>query len=366
MSPESPTILTPGPVAVPDFILEAIGQPVIHQRSSAFLEFFSQLQAGLRYLFQTEGPVVVLPATGSMAVELTMDSLFAAGQTIAVQANGKFSDRWLDYGQYKGMSAVPMRLPWGEELTTDTLVSVLENFPGIDGLVLTHCETSTGVQIDLEEMALAARQVRPNLTIVVDAISTVGVTPLYMDAWGLDAVVCSAQKGLFNLSGVSFVALSPSALFQLDTPKADDALHLGQYWRHLAQGSFPFTPPTQQLYGVLEALEIIQDQGLPRRWNLSHQMSRFCKAAIQGLGGQLFGEGNSDVLTAFSFGEGDHDEIRAGLLQRGFEVAGGQGPLKGKLMRVGHFGWIGMEEMEGFVEALKAVLEDLGIRDHIG
>ena len=355
MSPETSTILTPGPVAVPDFVLQAIAHPVIHQRSPAFLEFFSELQAGLRYLFQTEGPVVVLPATGSMAVEMTMRSLFNQGQTIAVQANGKFSDRWLDYANYSGIQAVPMRLPWGENLDVDTLVSVIENFPGLDGLVLTHCETSTGVQIDLEEMAFAARQVKPDITIVVDAMSTVGVSPLYMDAWDLDAVVCSSQKGLFNPSGVSFVALSPRVLFQMDSPRADDAMHLGHYWKYLAQGSFPFTPPTQLLYGVLEALERIRQDGLPVRWNLSHEMSRYCKASIQEMGGQLFGDANSDVLTAFSFGEGDQDEIRGELLKRGFELAGGQGALKGKIMRAGHFGWLGMDEMRGFVEALRVV-----------
>ncbi len=359
MSPESPTILTPGPVGVPDFILDAIGQPVIHQRSPAFIEFFAELQKGLRYLFQTEGPVVVLPSTGSMAVEMTMRSLFPPGSQVAIQSNGKFSDRWLQYGEYSGIKTTPLRLPWGENLDLQTLVTVLKSFPNLDGIVLTHCETSTGVQIDLEEMAFAARQIRPDLLIVVDAMSTVGVTPLYMDAWGLDAVVCSSQKGLFNPSGVSFIGLSLRVLFQMDTPKVDDALHLGHYWRYLSQGSFPFTPPTQLLYGVHEALEKIKELGLPQRWNNSHQMSQFLKKAVVEMGGKLFGVANSDVLTAFSFGGGDQDEIRKALLARGFEVAGGQGEFKGKMMRVGHFGWIGMEEMEGFVGALRDVLEEV-------
>lgn len=358
MSPESPTILTPGPVAVPDFILEAIGQPVIHQRSPAFLEFFSELQKGLRYLFQTEGPVIVLPATGSMAVEMTIRSLFPPGTKVAIQSNGKFSERWSNYATYSGIKATPLMLPWGENLDLETLTTVLETFPDLDGIVLTHCETSTGVQIDLEEMVFAARQIRPDLLIVVDAMSTVGVTPLYMDAWDLDAVICSSQKGLFNPSGVSFIALSPRVLFQLDTPKVDDAMHLGHYWRYLAQGSFPFTPPTQLLYGVLEALEKIRELGLPQRWNNSHRMSQYLKKAVVELGGKLFGEANSDVLTALSIGEGDQDEIRASLLERGFEVAGGQGALKGKMMRVGHFGWIGMEEMQGLVGVLGEIINE--------
>lgn len=358
MSPESPIILTPGPVTVPDFVLQAIGQPVVHQRSKAFIEFFSELQAGLRYLFQTEGPVIVLPATGTMAVEMTMKSLFPTGSNIAVQANGKFGDRWLQFANYSGIKAVPIRLPWGENLDKDTITSVLEAFPDLDGIVLTHCETSTGIQIDLEEIVFAIRQVRPDMSIVVDAMSTVGVTPLYMDAWDVDAVICSSQKGLFNPSGVSFVALSMRVLFQMEIPNADDAYHLGHYWRFLSQGSFPFTPPTQLLYGVLEALEKIKEIGLPARWNLSHQMSQYFKTAITELGGRLYGVGNSDVLTAFSFGEVDHDKIRAELLAWGYELAGGQGFLKGKIMRASHFGWIGMEEITGLVSTMKEVLQD--------
>ncbi len=356
MPPKSPTILTPGPVGVPDFILHAICQPVVHQRSPAFKKFFSKLQRGLRYLFQTEGPVVVLPATGSMAVEVTMRSLFTTGSQVAIQSNGKFSDRWSLYASYSGIRVIPMQLPWGENLDIQTFDEVLKSFPNLDGIVLTHCETSTGVQIDLEEMAFAARQVRPDLLIVVDAMSTAGIVPLYTDAWDLDAVVCSSQKGLFNPSGVSFITLSPRVLFQMDLPEAEDAIHLGHYWRCLSQGNFPFTPPTQLLYGVDAALEKIQELGLPQRWNNSHHMSQFFKKAIVEMGGSLFGHANSDVLSAFTLGDSNQDEIRVALLERGFEVAGGQGMLKRKILRVGHFGWVGMEEMQELVDTLGEIV----------
>lgn len=354
MSPENRHILTPGPVHVPDLVFDAMRKPVIHQRSAPFLRFFSELQEGLRYLFQTEGPVFVLPATGSMAVEMTMRSLFQEGQVVAIQSNGKFSDRWLHYGTSLGLQILPLKSTWGESLTLENIQDTLKALPELSGMVLTHCETSTGAQIDLEEMAFAIRQARPDLIIIVDAMSTVGVVPLYTDDWELDAVISSSPKGIFCPAGVAFVAMRSQTTLLLDTPPTEDALHLGHYWRYLSMGSFPFTPPTQMLYGIAAALAYIQEVGLPARWNHSHQLSQYFKREVQALGGKLLGDANSDVLTAFSFGEEeDQDELRAQLYERGYELAGGQGKLAGEILRVGHFGWVDMQQLEGLIATLK-------------
>jgi len=356
MNPESRHILTPGPVHVPDFIFDAMRKPVIHQRSAAFIRFFAELQEGLRYLFQTEGPVFVLPSTGSMAVEMTMRSLFKEKQIVAIQSNGKFSNRWLKYGSSLGLQILPLKSTWGGTLSLKNIQDSLEALPDLSGIVLTHCETSTGAQIDLEEIAFAIRQVRPDLVIIVDAMSTVGTIPLYTDDWELDAVISSSPKGIFCPAGVAFVAMRSQTTLLLDTPPTDDALHLGHYWRYLSMGSFPFTPPTQLLFGIAEALKYIQEVGLPARWNLSHQLSQYCKREIQALGGTLFGDANSDVLTAFSFGEGEQDALRSKLLERGYELAGGQGKLADEIMRVGHFGWVNPEQLQGLIAALKDIL----------
>lgn len=339
MKPKPEIMLTPGPVTVPPFIIEAIAQPVIHHRSTEFRHFFAGLQADLQFLFKTENPVIPLPGSGTMAMEMAMRSFFQPGDQVGILAMGKFSDRWLTYGQEMGLEIVPVRLPWGESLELEVLEGLLAARPNLKGLVLTHCETSTGVQIDLEEIAFVAKDKCPGMLLLVDAMSTVGVLPLYTQDWQLDVVVCSSQKGLFNLSGVAFAALSPLAISMLGIPESDDAMHLGHYWKYLAQGSFPFTPPTQLFYGIRKAVEIIREQRLAHRWNESHRLSKLFKKAVQDLGGSLFGLANCDVVTAFSIGKGDQDEIRLKLKEKGLVLAGGQGQLKGKIMRVGHFGW---------------------------
>ncbi len=354
----APHILTPGPVAVPKFIFEAIQQPVIHQRSPAFIDFFQELQLQLQYLFQTENPVLAFPATGSMAFEMTLQSLLPPQSTVAIAAHGKFSDRWLDFAQHAGYKTIPLRQPWGEAPELGGGLEMLIEIPDLAAVVLTHCETSTGALTDLEEIAFFLKKHRPDLLIIVDAMSTIGVLPYYHDAWQIDASVCSSQKGLFNPSGTAFVALSANAISRLPIPPVDDAYHLGHYWKYLAQGSFPFTPPTQLFYGINRALKEIQHQGLPARWNLSHQMSQRFKKGIEELGGKLVGQSHADSVTAFALGNGNHDEFRAELYRRGYELAGGQGPLKSKIMRVGHFGWVEKEIVEGLLEEIEAMKKE--------
>lgn len=348
----TPQIMTPGPVAVPDFIFEAMRKPVIHQRSAAFIDFFRDFQTGLKYLFQTEAPVLAFPGTGTLAMEMTMHSLLPMGGLVAIASHGKFSERWVDFGKSMGLEVLPVQQTWGDAMTVDENLDLLLQLPQLQALVLTHCETSTGALTDLEEVAFACRQRRPDVLLLVDAMSTIGVLPYYHDAWQIDATVCSSQKGLFNPSGTAFVALSERAIAQLAIPPADDAFHLGQYWKYLFQGSFPFTPPTQLFYGIEKALVEIKSQGLPFRWNRSHQMSQRFKKGLRELGGSLFGKSNSDAVTAFSLGQGDQDELRDELLNMGFELAGGQGPLKGKIMRVGHFGWTEAEVVDQLLDAI--------------
>lgn len=353
---DSPAILTPGPVAVPGFILEAIGKPVIHQRSAAFMDFFGALQADLQYFFQTSNPVLTLTGSGSFAVECAMRSFFKAGDQVAVVAMGKFSQRWLTYGKAIGLEVIPMQIPWGETLSPEAALELAKAFPGIKGMVLTHCETSTGVAIDLEEISFALKQYRPELLLVVDAMSTVGALPLYMNAWQLDVVVTSAQKALFNPAGTAFVALSAWAVANLEIPASDDALHLGHYWKYLSQGSFPFTPPTQLLYGVARALQEVRREGLPARWNRCQQLSRLFKEGVESMGGELFGLSNAHNMTAFSFGKHEQDQLRADLFAAGFELAGGQEGLKNKIMRIGHFGWVDEAVHKGCLAALEKLI----------
>lgn len=358
VNPMAPLILNPGPVAVPRYVIDAIGQPVVHQRSSAFEEMFNQLQGDLQYVFQTSHPVLAMPGTGTFGVESAIFSLFRPGDQVAIPAMGKFSQRWVAFAIQLGLDVVPLGVTWGHAFTLAHVQQVLAEYPQLKGWVLTHVETSTGVAIDLEEIAFAIRQAAPQQLIVVDAICSVGIQPLYMDAWGLDVVVAASQKGFLNPAGTVYVAVSPLAANSLRYPEAADYRDLGHYYRYLLHGSYPFTPPTQLFYGVQAALGRIREETLPVLWNRTHAMSRYFKRAIVDMGGSVFGEGNADALTVVSFGRQGHDRIRESLvLRHGIETADGQDQLQDLVIRVGHFGPVTLADMEACITALKLEVE---------
>ena len=351
--------MVPGPVSVPDYVMQAIARPVIHQRSGAFRDFFLNLQEGLKYVFQTTHPVLCLNGSGTFGVQAAMLSLFRPGDKVAIPAMGKFSQRWAAFALEIGLEAVPLGITWGHDFTVAHVQAVLDEYPDLAGWVLTHCETSTGVAIDLEEISATIRAARPDQLIIVDAISTVGIQPIYTDAWDLDVVVSASQKGFLNPAGTCFASVSPRAEGRLAMAEGDEFWHFSHYLRHLRKGDYPFTPPTQMLYGIQAAVERMRTETLPVTWNRHHQLSQHCKRRLQELGIDLFGSANADALTAFSFGRVNHDTVRARLEKDfGIELASGQGHLSDVIIRIGHFGIHGMPELERCLQALQTIAPD--------
>lgn len=353
-------LLNPGPVGVPKFVTDAIAQPVIHQRTAAFGKFFEDFQKDLQYVFQTENPVIAMPGSGTFGVESAMFSLFKPGDQVAIPAMGKFSQRWAAFGMHLGLEVVPLGVTWGHAFTNAYVERVLDEYPNLAGWVLTHVETSTGVAIDLEEIAATIKARAPQQLLLVDAICSVGIQAIYTDAWQLDAVVAASQKGFVNPAGTVFVAVGPQAALKLTYPEAADYRDLGHYYRYLLQGDYPFTPPVQMFYGVSAALKQKRLDTMPVVWNRTHAMSRYFKAEIAAMGGTVFGVGNADALTVFSFGRHSHDQIREALaVQFQLETAGGQDQLQDVVIRVGHFGDLTMDDMKACIEALKSITKAL-------
>jgi aspartate aminotransferase-like enzyme len=352
--------MVPGPVEPPRFVMEAVLKPVVHQRSTEFRSFFSELQEDLKYVFQTSNPVICLLGSGTFAVELAMRSLFSTGDEVAIPAMGKFSERWAGTALEMGLNAVPMGITWGHGLSVQHVEYVLEEYPNLKGWVLTHCETSTGVSIDLEGIAAIIREKAPHQLIVVDAVSTLAVQPLYSDSWNLDVVVAASQKGLLNPAGTSFMSLSPRARLAMQPAESESYLDLSRYLQFLEDSDYPFTPPTQLFYGIHAALKSIRSQGLPAVWNHTHQLSRVCKSRIPTMGADLFGLSNSDALTVFSLGRLDHSMVRSRLLNEyGIELAGGQGRMADLIIRIGHFGAHGLPELNRALDALEKLIPTL-------
>jgi aspartate aminotransferase-like enzyme len=333
-------ILTPGPVAIPDFVQKAIAKPVIPHRTAEFEEIYADILGGLKYLFQTEkGVTGTLIASGTGGMEILIKSLFREKEEVLVVSNGKFSQRWADFGKIEQLGGENLQKAWGEVATKEEILQQLDRMTSPRGLVLTHCETSTGAILDLEEIAYAVKSQFPDVLIVVDGITSVGAQAFYFDDWQIDAALVASQKALMNPAGTVAYALSEVAQDRLQATDPGDYLNLYNYVQWAAQNSYPFTPPVNLLYGVQAALQYIQHESLPAIWNRTQASARMFRAGLVATYcNTLLQEHASESLTAF-FPEGKSSQaLLAALKAQGFWLSGGQGPLKGKILRISHMG----------------------------
>lgn len=350
-------LLTPGPVEVPTFVMEAISRPVIHHRSAAFREFYSNIRNGLQYLFQTDGFTGTIIGSGTFGVEAAIYSLFRPHNRIAIVDNGKFSRRWVNYGSLRDLEIIHLVAEWGEAITKEEILEGIHHMPTLKGIVLTHCETSTGAVIDLEEIALAIRNVYPDILIVVDGITTVGAIPFYADEWQIDCAIVASQKALMNPTGTCAFHLSERAIRHLAPTHNSDFINLYNYYEPGLSNEYPYTAPTQLLYGIEAVLDHFRQTGLPAIWNEVHHAASTFRKGIERLGGKLMASNPSDSLTAFQFPEHDNEAIRQMLMRDfDFHLAGGQGPFRGKIMRASHMAGVTAETMEILLEKLALCL----------
>lgn len=351
-------LLTPGPVDVPEFVLQAISQSVIPHRSAEFESFYEAMLHRLRYLFQSEGKVCTMIGSGTGGVEAAMYSLFPPGSEVLIVSMGKFSRRWADYGREMGLRIHEIVKEWGETVKMKELLDYLEQHPNIIGCVLTHCETSTGVIIDLEEIAFAVKQRFPTHLILVDAITTVGAVPFYFDKWKVDLAVTASQKSLMNPAGVVCFALSAHAVNYLRPTHSSDYRNLHNYVSFAEKNNYPYTPPVQLLYGVNAALSYIQEKTLPFIWNQTHISSQIFKKGVQLLGANLFAELPSDSLTSFFFETVSAPELKEYLEKEAqIVLSGGQAHLKGKILRISHMGLSTDDKMRLALQAISEFLK---------
>lgn len=353
----TPFLLTPGPVTVPDFVLDAMRRPVMHHRDAPFKDFFQGLQARLRKLFVTESLTGIFAGSGTYGVELVMRSLLHRGERVLVLNLGKFSERWARYGQLMGLQVLEVQAPWGKSISLKQVQTIAQDQSNLGGVVITHSETSTGAMIDLEEMAFVLRRAHPDILILADAITSVGAMPYYHDDWGIDATIVASQKALINPAGLVAYALSSRAEARLWPTFGGDFANLSNYAAHARQGSFPFTPPLTLMYGLDAALAHIEAETLPVIWQRVHDSARTFRQGLAELGGEIRPEMPSGSLTAFTLPHTDLNQLKQRLAeQHGLLLAGGQGEWKGEVLRVSHMGEADASMMQRLLMAMNEVL----------
>lgn len=362
-------LATPGPVAVPERVNAAMSRPLLHHRGEPFLKLFREVRAGLREVFQTEQEVLVLAGTGTAAMEAAIANTLSPGEQALVVRGGRFGARWAEICHAFSVDAVSIDVEWGRAVEPERLRECFERHPDARALLVQASETSTGVFHPIEELARITRE-RDERLLVVDGISAVGVHELPMDAWGIDVLISGSQKSWLLPPGLSFVALSEQARRALDRcSQPRYYLDLRKQLESQARNQTPFSAPVAMITGLRESLEILREQGLATALRRHEIRARMARAAVRALELELLvSDSPSFACTAVRVPEGlDVEQLLQRLEQRyGVILAGGQGPLAGRIFRIGHMGDLDELDLVAVIAALELALLDLGYPAKLG
>jgi aspartate aminotransferase-like enzyme len=355
----------PGPTPVPAEILKEMAQPLINHRGPEFSAILRRVTARLRYFFQTSSPVLTFAASGTGGQEAAVANLFSPGDHVVAITIGSFGDRQATIAERFGLDVTRIAFPWGEAADPTTVETRLKSLAPYRAVLITHNETSTGVTNDLERLAQLIRRLSPDTLIVVDAVSSLGCIPLEMDAWDIDVVFTSSQKGWMTPPGLMMIAASSRAW------EANKNARLPRFYfdwelarKYLEKWEHPTTPPVSLFYALDLALEKMLEVGRGAIFERHQRIGDYVRWRAKEMGLRLLADHQnaSNTVTAVLTPEGiDTKELLKTLREEDHVVfAGGQQQLEGKIFRVGHLGFFEEVDLVQAMDSMEMRLRSLG------
>ncbi len=364
----------PGPTNVPDRVLRAIDQPVIDHRGPEFAELGLTVLSGLRDVFQTKGHVIVYPSSGTGAIEAALVNTLSPGDRVVIFETGQFSNIWRQIGERLGLEIDYVPGNWRRGASSLELEARLspESGHAVKAVVVVHNETSTGVASRIPELRRVMNRLRHPALLLVDAISSLGSIEYRMDEWEVDVTVCGSQKGLMVPPGLGFNAISGKALAANKSAKLPRS-----YWdwqdmlKNNQAGFFPYTPATNLLFGLREALKMMQEEGFANIFRRHIRHGEATRAAVRAWGLEIVCEEPmeySNSMTGVFTPEGhDADRLRKVILDNfDMSLGAGLGKLAGKAFRIGHLGSFNDLMLAGTLSGVEMGLRLAGIPHNEG
>ncbi|KQW18393.1 serine--glyoxylate aminotransferase [Afipia sp. Root123D2] len=364
----------PGPSNVPDRVLRAMDMPTIDHRGPEFAEMAFGILENCKAIFRTKGPVIIYPASGTGAWEAAIVNTLSPGDKVLMTETGQFSTLWKNLaGRLQvDVEVIPGDWRHGASATEIEARLVADKQHAIKAVMVVHNETSTGVTSHIPEVRKAIDRAKHPALFMVDTISSLGSIVYEHDAWGVDVTVAGSQKGLMLPPGLSFNAVSDKALAATKTSKMPRA-YWG--WSEIIEankaGSWPYTPATNLLYGLKEAIAMLQEEGLDNVFARHLRHAAATRAAVRAWGLEVFCADPSEysaVTTAVLVPEGhDADHFRKVTLEH-FDMSLGTGlaKLKGKVFRIGHLGHFNDLMLMGTLAGVEMGLDLAGIPHKAG
>src|SRR5689334_6717408 len=336
----------PGPTNVPDRVLRAINAPTIDHRGPEFAALGTEVLRGMQRVFQTRHPVVIYPASGTGAWEAALVNTLSAADRVLMYETGHFSTLWRKMADKLGLSVEWLPGDWRRGADPAAIEAALsaDSAHTIKAVCVVHNETSTGALTRVSEIRKALDRAQHPALLMVDTISSLASLEYRMDEWGVDVTVGGSQKGLMLPPGLSFNAINDKARAAAKTAKLprsywnwDEMLAANQ------SGYFPYTPATNLLYGLREALAMLEEEGLENVFARHARHGEATRRAVQAWGLEILCANPSEYsnsLTAVLLPSGqDADRVRQIILERfDMSLGTGLGKLQGRVFRIGHLG----------------------------
>jgi aspartate aminotransferase-like enzyme len=363
-------LMTAGPTPLPPAVSQVMAEPILYHRAPVFIEIYARVLERLKHVYQTESEVLSFAASGTGAMESAVANLIAPGDVAVVASCGKFGERWAELCDAYGAETIHLETEWGEKVDPARVDEALAGAGGrAKALFTTQSETSTGVLNDVQALTDVAHA--HGAVIGVDAVSGLGVVDLPTDEWGVDVVVSGSQKALMCPPGLAFASVSDRALALAEDARQRGARSYYFDWAKTRKGQLkdppdsPFTPAVTLFRALDVALELIETETLAHVFERHAILGRAAREAVKGLGLEIFGpeDEQANVVTAVRVPEGvDGAKIPKTMRDTyGITIAGGQGHLKGKIIRIAHCGYYGAFDILSTISGLEMTLDQLGV-----
>jgi aspartate aminotransferase-like enzyme len=357
-------LMIPGPTPVPESVLLSMARHPVGHRTKDFSAVIEDVTEKLRWLHQTKGDVLTLATSGTGAMEASIVSALSPGDKVLVLVNGKFGDRWAKMAKAFQCDVTVLSEEWGKAIDPEKVKEALTTAGTYKAVIITHSETSTAVINDLETIVGYIQ--RHGALSIVDAVTSLGATPVPMDDWGLDFVATGSQKGYMMPPGLGFVGVSAKgweAAEKSTMPRF--YFDLLKYRKSLKDASTPFTPAINLIYAVQTALGMMQQEGLENIFARHHRHKDALRAGAKALGLATYvleDKAAAPAVTAILPPEGVSADQMRGIIKKRYDIAlaGGQDQLKDKIFRVGHLGFVSDRDVLTVLAAIEGALSELG------
>ena len=355
---------TPGPTPIPPAVREAQARQLVDHRGTEFADLLRETTAGIVELIGTSGEVLLLTGSGTGALEAAIVNTLSPGDRVLVVSIGSFGERFAQIAAAFGAAVDTLAFDWGAAADPEVLRDRLAAAEPYRAVLVTHNETSTGVANPLRELADVVRGAPRDPLLIVDGISGLGAMPFEMDAWGVDLVVSASQKAWMASPGIAIAAVGERAQAAGDTARMPRF-----YWdfaearRWATKGQTPWTPAVSVLYGLRIGVQRLRDEGRERTWARHAAIAAGVVAGIEALGLRPVAPPahRSSTVTAAWLPDGlEWGPFNAAMRAKGLVVAGGQEQLAGRILRFGHMGDVGIEEMAEALTIMGETLPEFG------